>query len=128
MAATPRLIQTQQIHFLRKTVLFSQSGQQLTVGCIPSGSVILVPISGALVTTLFNDSGTDLIDIGITSNDDLYATDLDVSSIGLKTLDEAVTMLVSSDTTITATYTGENANATTGQAEIVIGYIPDTDG
>jgi hypothetical protein len=128
MTAVARLIQTQQIHFLRKTVLFSQSGQALTVGCIPAGSVILAPISGALVTTLFNDSGTDLIDIGTDSNDDLYATNLDVSSIGLKVLDEAVTMLVDVDTIITATYTGENANATTGQAEIVIAYIPDTDG
>lgn len=119
----------QMIHFIRKSVAFGDSGVQQTVGVIPAGSMILTPISGAIVTTLFNDSGTDLIDIGISTNDDLLATDLDVSSVGVKTLDEAMgLMIMSTDVTITATYTGENANASTGAAEIVIAYIPDIDG
>ena len=122
-----RQFHTQQIHYLRATVSYTQAGTAVTVGVLPAGAVIIPAISGALVTTAFTGSGTDLIDIGTTANDDLYATDLDVSSLGLKVLDEAVTMAVSSDTTITATYADQNSNAGAGVAEIIIAYIPDND-
>jgi hypothetical protein len=128
MADAARQFHTQQIHFLRKTVVFGNTGTQLTVGTIPSGAVLLTALSGAVVTTVFNDSGTDLLDIGVSSNDDLFATDLDVSSLGFKACDESVAeALFSADTVVTATYTGQNANATTGSAEVVIAYIPDID-
>lgn len=128
MADAARQFHTQQIHFLRKTVLFSNTGTVLTVGTIPSGSVLITACSGAVVTTVFNDSGTDLLDIGTSATGDLFATDLDVSSLGFKPCDESVAgALFSADTVITATYTGQNANATTGSAEVVIAYIPDID-
>lgn len=128
MADAARQFHTQQIHFLRKTVLFSNTGTQLTVGTIPAGAVLITAMSGAVVTTVFNDSGTDLLDIGVSSNDDLFATDLDVSSLGFKPCDESVAeALFSADTVVTATYTGQNANASTGAAEVVIAYIPDID-
>ena len=118
----------QMVHYLRKSLVFGDRGVALTVGILPAGSMILTPISGAIVTTAFNDSGTDLIDIGSSANDDLLATDLDVSTVGVKVLDEAMgLMLLTEDTTITATYAGQNANASTGAAEIVIAYIPDND-
>lgn len=119
----------QMVHYLRKTLGYASRGVQTTIGVIPAGSLILTPLSGAVVTTLFNGSGTDLIDIGVSTNDDLFATDLDVSSVGFKTLDEAMgLMLLSSDAIVTATYADANSDAGTGSAEIIIAYIPDNDG
>jgi hypothetical protein len=128
MAEPARKFHTQQIHYLRKTVLFSNTATQLTVGTVPAGAVLLTPLSGAVVTTAFNDSGTDFLDIGTSTTGDLFATDLDVSSLGFKACDESVAgALFSVDTVITATYTGQNGNATTGAAEVVIAFIPDND-
>lgn len=128
MTTPARLIQTQQLHFLRKTIDFSLRGVAQTVGCIPAGSVICYPASGATVTTLFNGSGTDLLTIGIVGTANQYATAVDVSSVGFKALNQNVaTLLVSVDTVIIATYTDANSDATTGSMEVVITYTPDTD-
>lgn len=128
MADAARQFHTQQIHYLRKTVIFSNNAVAQTVGTIPSGAVLLTALSGAVVTTVFNDSGTDLLDIGTSANDDLFATDLDVSTLGFKPCDESVAdALFAADTVITATYAGQNSNMTTGSAEIVIAFIPDND-
>lgn len=129
MTTPARLIQTQQIHFLRKTIGFADRGLSLTVGCIPAGSVIVYPASGALVSTLFNGSGTDLLTIGIVGSTSLYASAVDVSSVGNKPLNQNIAaLLVSVDTVIVASYADANSDAATGSMEVYIAYIPDTDG
>jgi hypothetical protein len=119
----------QLVHYLRKGITFSDLGDgALTVGILPSGAQIHKSMSGVFVNVAFNSSGTDLLDIGTTANDDLYATDLDLSSIAFVALDEAVDMSVSADTTITCTAAQSVADATAGSGEVVICYIPDNDG
>lgn len=119
----------QMIHYLRKTIVFGDDAVEKSVGWVPAGALILPALSGAFVTTLFNGSTGDLIDIGVAGNSDLLATDLDVSSVGLKTLDEAAgLMLMTADTEIVAQYDDASSDATTGSAEIIIAYIPDNDG
>ncbi|MCA1298034.1 hypothetical protein [Stappia indica] len=133
---TARQFSAQMVHYLRKTITASDDGSAVKVGVIPSGAVILQAMSGAAVVEVFNDTGTDLLDIGVSdatggvaADDDLFATDLDISTLGFKALDESVGGLrLSADTTITATYAGLNSDATTGQAEVVICYVPDNDG
>jgi len=133
---TARQYSMQMAHYCRKTLTFSDVGTAVVVGVIPAGSILLQPVSGAAVTTVFNSDGTDFIDIGVSAatggvsaNDDLFATDLDVSALGFKPLDEAVAgLLLTADTTITATYAAGGSAATTGSAEIVIVYVPDNDG
>ena len=126
---TARQYSTQQVHYLRKTLTYSDRGTTVTVGKVPAGAVILYGSSGAYVSTAFTGTGTDLLDIGISGNNDLFATDLDVSSVGWKALDENVAgYLVSSTTTVTAEYADQNSDAGAGSAEIVIAYIPDNDG
>lgn len=129
---TARQLPYQVVHFLRKSITYASpgSGVAATVGILPAGAVIVKPMSGVHITTAFNDSGTDLLDIGTSANDDLFATDLDLSSATFLACDEAVGDFgpLAADTTITATYTGQNANASAGAAEIIICYIPDTDG
>src|SRR5687767_6842408 len=126
---TARELPYQVVHYMRKSITFANFGAgALTVGILPSGALIHKPMSGVNVDVAFNSSGTDLLDIGTTDNDDLYATDLTLASIGFVPLDEGVTMLVSADTTITCTAAQSVADATAGQGEVIICYIPDRDG
>lgn len=115
---------TNQVHYIRLDITSADRGVQKTVGVIPAGSVILKPTSGVNVSTAFNGSGTDLLDIGVSDNDDLYATDLSLASAGFQALDESVSVYVSADTTITATYADQNSDATAGVAQVVIAFIP----
>ena len=125
MTVPARRYSQQMVHYLRKDITYANYGQgALTVGVIPAGSVILKPASGVNVSTAFNSSGTDLLDIGTSADDDLYATDLALQTVGFAALDEAVSVYVSSDTTITCTAAQSVADATAGVAQVVIAYIP----
>lgn len=127
-----RAFSYQMVHYLRKEVTFSNRGTAVTIGKIPVNAVVLPHMSGALVTTAFNGSGTDLLDIGTSDDDDGFATDLDVSSVGFKVCDETATtndaIKTTGTMTITATYADANSDATAGSAEVIICYIPDNDG
>lgn len=85
---------------------------------LPKGAYVLdVRVQ---VETAFNDSGTDLLDIGTDSDADYFVNDADVSSAGYL----AVTLLqapkLTSLTGITATYTGQNSNASAGKALVYV--------
>lgn len=130
MAQPPRVYHTQQIHYLRKSIAYNDTFP-VTVGVIPAGSLIVKPISGVQVNTAFNAATTNVLDIGESSptdNDDLYATDLALGTATFVPIDEAVSLTVSSDTTITCTYAQTGTAATAGAAEVIIAYIPDNDG
>ena len=124
MGSTARQFHTQQVHYLRKDITFASRGVSQTVGVIPAGSVIIKPMSGVNVSTIFNGSGTDLLDIGTSGTADLYATDLSLAAVGFQALDEAVSVYVEAETTITAIYADANSDALAGVAQVVICYIP----
>ncbi|MBL8774069.1 MAG: hypothetical protein JNK30_21965 [Phenylobacterium sp.] len=124
----PRQYSQQVVHFLRKRLTYTDRGVAVTVGVVPAGSVILKPISGVNIHTAFNGTGTDLIDIGTSGTADLFATDLAGQTVGFAPCDEAVSFYVAADTTITATYADQNSDATAGEAQVVIAYVPNTDG
>jgi hypothetical protein len=126
--STARELPYQVVHFLRKSISFSDIGSAVTVGKIPAGATILKPLSGVNVDVVFNAGSTNVLDIGSSANDDLYGTDLALGSIAFVPLDEAVAMTVSAETTITATPAATGTAATTGSAEVVIAYLPDNDG
>ena len=125
---TARVYPYQLIHYLRKGFTFADDGSVLTVGIIPAGAQILRALSGVEVNVAFNAASTNVLDIGTTANDDLYATDLALGTIAFVPLDEAVSMTVAAATTITATVDLTGTAATTGQGEIVIAFLPDNDG
>ena len=124
MATPARQFHHELVHYIRRNITFADAGVAREVGVIPAGSVILKPNSGVNIHTAFNSSGTDLIDIGTTADDDLYATDLAAQTVGFAPLDEAVSFYVAADTTITVTYAQSVADATAGEAQVVIAYIP----
>ena len=128
MAKSARQSEHQLVHYLRKAMVFGDSGTALSVGTLPSGAVILPAISGVIVTTVFNGATSSVVDIGTLADPDLYATDLNVkAALGLVALDEAVDFSVSADTEITATLTNTGAT-TTGAGVVVIAYAVDNDG
>lgn len=119
----------QLVHYLRKSITFSDNGTAVEVGIVPAGALILKPASGIHVTTVFNAGTNNFIDIGTTADDDLFGTDLSGTATNFVPLDEAVgTYLCTSATRITCTVGLTGTAATTGAAEVVIAYIPDNDG
>lgn len=124
MSSNPpaRVLPYQAIHYIENTLTFDSG--VVTIGTLPAGAVILRAISGAQVNVAFNAASTNVIDIGTTANDDLFATDLAGGTIAFVPFDEAVTQLLAADTTFTATYAQTGTAATAGSARIVIAYIP----
>jgi hypothetical protein len=125
-----RNFQKQMIHYLRKTLTYAAgAGTAVDVGTVPAGSLLLGPVSGVAVTTVFVSTSSTVatnIDIGTTANDDVYATNLASTALGFVPFDEAVSQLVSADTKIIATI-GSTGTVTAGEAEVIIAYIPDND-
>ena len=124
MSSNPpaRVLPYQAVHYIENTLTFDSG--VVTIGTLPAGAVILRAVSGAQVNVAFNAGTTNVIDIGTTANDDLFATDLAGGTIAFVPFDEAVTQLLAADTTFTATYAQTGTAATAGSARIVISYIP----
>lgn len=128
---SPRVLQDQAVHFLRKRITSKDAGSTITVGRIPAGSSIIG--GGVHIVTGFNGSGTDLLDVGFigtTTDANGYATLLDLSAVGYIVLDELATttnIQQTIDTTVTALYTDQNSNSTAGVADVIIMFVPNTD-
>jgi hypothetical protein len=120
----------QMIHYLRRDVTTADAATTIVVGTIPAGALIIETISGVYVSEAFNAGTNNRMDIGAStdSGTNNYATLLALGTIGLIELDElAATVRVSADTTISAYVDVTGSAATTGQASIIIAYIPDAD-
>ena len=132
--STARQLSFQAVHYLRKGFTFADDGSVLTVGVLPAGAQMIPVMSGVYVRTAFNAGSTNVLDIGTSANDDLYATNLALGTVAFVVIDESASATdvnghyVSVDTTITATVDLTGTAATTGAAEVVIAYIPDNDG
>lgn len=128
---SPRVLQSQTVHFLRKRISYTANGATVTVGALPAGASVIG--GGVHVVTAFNDSGTDTLIVGFvgsTTDDNAYATLLDLSAVGYIVLDELAATTNIQQTvasTVTAVYAGQNSNATAGIADIIIMYVPNTD-
>ena len=125
--SSARQYDTQQVHYLRRSITFADAGLTLTIGTIPAGAIVLKALSGVHVTTAFNAAGADTLDIGPStdSGTDLWATALDMSATNFIPMDESVSLLVSVDTIVQCDVTSSGSSA--GAAEVIICYIPDND-
>lgn len=123
--STARENTTQQVHYLRKDIVFGDTGEQI-VGILPAGALIIKPISGVDVQVAFNNGTTNTLNVGTSANDDLYGTALATGAIAFVPLDEAVSLKVAVDTVITATQAVSGTAASAGAASVVIAYtLPD---
>ena len=88
---------------------------------LPSNAKILFFLVD--VQTAFNDSGTDLLDLGKTGDGDFFADDIDVSAATqIMTQQYELGDVGDGIKTITGTYVGQNSNATAGKAVVTCVY------
>lgn len=93
------------------------------VGNIPANS-ILTQIR-VLVGTAFNSGGADIIEVGISTDIDKYADNVDVSATGsasVTLLNVGAVISTTSPTAIYAKYTPANTSPTAGSAYVVVEY------
>jgi hypothetical protein len=112
----------QDIQYLRKDFTFADNGKVLKLGTLPTNAVIMKPISGVNVSTVFNAGTGNVLDVGTSADDDLYGTDLALGTAGFIPLDEAVSFFNAAEVQMTATVVLTGTAATTGVGQIVIAY------
>ena len=116
------------VHFLRKSIVFGDDGNELIMGTIPSGSVIVKAMSGVYISTAFDAGSTNTVNMGTTADPNLYGTLLAAGATTFVPLDEAVSPVVTADAVMSVTVVLTGTAATAGAGEAIIAYIPDTDG
>lgn len=123
------LVSTEGIMQVAKAQVLYTNTSQTTIVTLPANAVVWN--IGLEVATLFDDSGTDLLDIGITGEVDRYFDDLNISATYFEQstggsdntyLQSPVTDKITGSTNITFQYTGQNANASQGEAYVYIHY------
>lgn len=125
MAASPRDLGYPVVQYIATRVTFADNGVAKVVGVIPAGSLVLRAV--AIVSTAFNAGTSNVLDIGTSGDDDGFATDLALGTIGNIVADEMATTNdqgpLASNTTITATVALSGTAATAGVATVVVEYI-----
>lgn len=117
----------QGVQTLAKRITFGDFGTTVTVGKIPAGASVIG--GGVHVTTAFNSSGTDLLNVGFigaTTDADAYATLLTMAAVGYIPLDElgATTNIQGAvEHTVTCAPAQSVADATAGEAWVIIQYV-----
>lgn len=124
---TARRYHTSQTHYLLKKILYSDGATAVvTVGKIPAGAVVIN--AGVVVSTAFNAGTTNVLDIGTSGDDDGFATDLALGTIGRIAADELATSNdlgpYAADTTITATLALSGTAATAGEGYVYVEFLP----
>lgn len=116
---------TNQVHYFAKAFTYADDGSVLTLGTIPAGACVIR--GGVVVTTAFNAGSTNVLDIGTSADDDGFATDLALGTIGVIVADEMATSndtySASADVTITATVDLTGTAATAGAGTVWVEYI-----
>lgn len=112
------------VQAVSQAVDYTDAGTAIAIGTLPAGSYIIG--GGFHVTTAFTGTGTDLVDMGTEGDPDGFATDLDVSAIGYKVMDELATsndLYCATDTVVYATYADANADADAGAGIAIVTYL-----
>jgi len=106
---------------LEAWVEYTDDGTPVTIGTLPADSFVYdIKIH---VTTAFNGTGTDLVEVGWSADQDALSTSQDVSSTGvLEPTHGASDGYNSTQRTVTALYTDQNSDASTGKALVVVLY------
>ena len=121
MQNTGFVVMSQQVQFA-----FGDEGAvQNTTAVIPANSQIIdIKIN---VETAFNDTGADLLDIGVVGDSDLYVNDADISATGSLALGATALCanwldVGATDVQIAFIYNGANNDASAGAGTFTIMY------
>jgi hypothetical protein len=112
--------------FARRSPTSTAPRAVVQVGTLPIGAIVLR--GGVVVTTAFNAATTNVLDIGTVADDDGFATDLAMGTIGVIVADEMATSNdmgpFTADTSIIATHSQTGTAATAGEGYVWIEYMP----
>jgi len=124
---------TNQVHFLRKQVVFGDNGSVSSLGWVPPGATVIR--GGVAVTTAFNAGTTNTLNIGFrnagdgTADDaDEFATVLALGTAGVIVADEMATAAdvhFPEGAEITASVVLSGTAATAGEGYAWVEYIVD---
>lgn len=125
--STARRYHTSQVHYLLKKIQYSGGASAVvTVGKVPAGAVVIN--AGVVVATAFNAGTSNVLDIGTATDDDGFATDLALGTIGRIAADELATSNdlgpFVADTAITATLALSGTAATAGEGWVYVEFLP----
>jgi hypothetical protein len=115
---------TAQVQYLTKEFTYADDGSALSMGYVPAGSYVVR--GGVVVKVAFDAGTTNVLDIGTASDDDGFATNLALGTIGVIVADEMATTndaYCSTDTQILATVDLTGTAATAGTAMAWVEYI-----
>ena len=116
-------------------VLMSQSFSfDYTVEATATDTSVVIPANSQIVRidvnveTAFNDSGTDILEVGSSADTDLYINDVSIAAIGKIALGTAALCanwkdIGTSDIRIGYIYNGANNDASAGAATVTISYL-----
>ena len=97
-------------------------------------TTVVIPANSQIVSievnveTAFNDSGSDLLEVGSSADTDLYVNDVSIAAIGKIALGTAALCanwkdIGTSDIRIGYIYNGANNDASAGAATVTINYL-----
>jgi hypothetical protein len=113
-----------QVHYLTKEFTYADDGSALSMGYVPAGGYVVR--GGVVVKVAFNAGTTNVLDIGTAADDDGFATDLALGTIGVIATDEMATTndaYCSADTEIKCTVDLTGTAASAGTAMAWVEYI-----
>lgn len=110
------------IQYIRKRFQFSDGAQTVLIGTIPAGAIILGPVSGVDVQTVFNYGTNNRVNIGITGTLAKYAANLSLTTAGFVPMAVAVGHHLDVDTEIYGQIDVTGTAGTTGDARFLIAY------
>ena len=116
-------------------VLMSQTFSfDYTVEATATDTTVVIPANSQIVSievnveTAFNDSGSDLLEVGSSADTDLYINDVSIAAIGKIALGTAALCanwkdIGSTDIVVGYIYNGANNDASAGAATVTINYL-----
>lgn len=117
------------VHYISRDFTFADNGVAKVVGVVPTGATVIR--GGIVVSTAFNAGTSNVCDLGTSADDDGFATDLALGTIGVIVADEMATTNdagpYTTDTTIIVTPALSGTAATAGVGRAWVEFILDPD-
>jgi len=128
MIQEPNILARGNVECMRARIFYTDDGTAVDLAPpLPVGTQIIG--MSVKVTELFDDTGTDLLEVGWAADPNALAktADVDMTTTGTYsafTGDNAAPFQIASARTIQALYNGSNSDATTGIADVTIWFAP----
>lgn len=113
-----------EIRAIQADLVFGDDATPVSMGTLPPNSIITA--IKVLVSIAFNSTGTDLVIVGTSLDDNKFADAVDVSAVGSASVTQLLTGVIedaSASTEIFAEYNQSIVDAANGACKVVIEYF-----